>query len=102
VLKKVVVGYYAEKQELYIDCSGSEKEHKPADNLSLSAPMKPIDEIVKIQVLLDKSSLELIGNGGEKVISTMIYPDEYATGMSVFADGTAMLKSLKVWDMSKN
>jgi len=44
----------------------------------------------------------VIGNGGEKVISTMIYPDADATGLSAFADGTALLKSLKIWDMSKN
>jgi fructan beta-fructosidase len=35
------------------------------------------------------------GNEGEKVISTMIYPDTDATGMSVFADGKAMLKSFE-------
>jgi fructan beta-fructosidase len=102
VVKKVIVGYDAEKQELYIDCSGAEKGHKPADNLILSAPMKPVNGVVKMQVLLDRSSLEVIGNGGEKVISTMIYPDADATGLSAFADGTALLKSLKIWDMSKN
>ena len=100
VIKKVVVGYDAGKQELYIDCSGAEKENKPADNLVLSAPMKPVNGVVRIQVLLDKSSLEVIGNGGEKVISTMIYPDTDATGMSVFADGAATLRSLKIWEMS--
>ena len=100
VIKKVVVGYDAGKQELYIDCSGAEKENKPAENLVLSAPMKPVNGVVRIQVLLDKSSLEVIGNGGEKVISTMIYPDTDATGMSVFADGAATLRSLKIWEMS--
>jgi len=29
----------------------------------------------------------------------MIYPDTDATGFSVFADGKAVIKSLKVWDM---
>jgi levanase/fructan beta-fructosidase len=102
VIKKVVVGYDVDKEELYVDCSGAEKEHKLAENLVLSAPMKPVNGIVRIQVLLDKSSLEVIGNGGEKVISTMIYPDTDATGMSAFADGKAMLNNLKIWDMSKD
>ncbi|WP_244155613.1 GH32 C-terminal domain-containing protein [Pedobacter terrae] len=33
---------------------------------------------------MDKSSLEVFGNGGEKVISTMIFPDEKAIGLQHF------------------
>jgi fructan beta-fructosidase len=99
--KKVVVGYDAVKQELFIDCTGAEKDNKSAEHLVQTAPMKPVNGVVKIQVLMDKSSLEVIGNGGEKVISTMIYPDTDATGLSVFSDGKVMVKSLKIWDLNK-
>jgi len=99
--KKVIVGYDAGKQQLFIDCSSAEKENKDAPNLLQTAPMKPVNGVVKIQVLMDKSSLEVIGNGGERVISTMIYPDTDATGLSIFADGKAVVKSLKMWDLSQ-
>jgi fructan beta-fructosidase len=55
---------------------------------------------VKIQVLVDGSSLEVFGNDGEKVISTMIYPDANATNLSVFAEGNAVIKSLKISDFN--
>lgn len=87
VSKKVIIGYDALKQELYVDCTASEKDTKPKKDLILTAPIKPINGIVKICVLLDKSSLEVIGNDGEKVISTMIYPDTDATGFSAFSEG---------------
>jgi levanase/fructan beta-fructosidase len=98
--KKVVVGYDAEKQQLFVDCTGSEKNNKSPENLVQTAPMKAVNGIVKIKVLVDRSSLEVFGNDGEKVISTMVYPDKDATGLSVFADGEAMIKSLKMWDLN--
>jgi levanase/fructan beta-fructosidase len=99
--KKVIVGYDVVKQELYVDCTGSESGNKSPQHLIQTAPMKAINGIVKIQILLDKSSLEVFGNGGEKVISTMIYPDTDATGLSVFAEGKAVIKSLKMWDLNR-
>jgi fructan beta-fructosidase len=99
--KNVIVGYDAVKQEIFVDCSGTEKENKSAAHLMQTAPMKPRNSMIKIQVLLDKSSLEIIGNDGEKIISTMIYPDVDATGVSMFSEGKAMVKSLKAWDLSK-
>lgn len=100
VSKKITVGYDAVKQELFIDCTNSEKENKSEKNLIMTAPMKPVNGMVKIQVLLDKSSLELIGNDGEKAISTMIYPDDGAMGISAFSEGKSVIKSLQMWDLS--
>ena len=98
--KKVIVGYDAVKQELFIDCTSAEKENKDASNLIQTAPMKPVNGVVKIQVLMDKSSLEVIGNDGEKVISTMIYPGTETNGLSMFAEGKAVIKSLRMWDLN--
>lgn len=99
--KKVVIGYDVAKQELYVDCTDSEKGNKSAENIIQTAPMKPFNGTIKIRILLDKSSLEVFGNGGEKVISTMIYPDSDATGLSAFSEGNSLIKSLKIWDLSR-
>jgi levanase/fructan beta-fructosidase len=50
---------------------------------------------------LGRSSLEVSGNDDEKVIPAMIYPDTDATGLSVFAKGKAVIKSLKMWDLNR-
>lgn len=97
--KKVIVGYDVEKQELFVDCTGSEKNNKSPENLVQAAPMKIVGRVVKIKVLVDGSSLEVFGNDGEKVISTMIYPDTDATGLTAFADGEAVIKSLNMWNL---
>jgi len=101
ITKNVMVGYDAENGDLYIDCTISEIGNKSRRNLMQRAPMKPIDGVVKIQVLVDNSSLEVFGNDGEKVISTMIYPDINATNLSVFAEGKAKIKEIKIWDINQ-
>jgi len=101
ITKNVTVGYDAENNQLYVDCTISEIGNKSRRNLTQLAPMKPVDGVVKIQVLVDNSSLEVFGNDGEKVISTMIYPDINATNLSVFAEGKATIKALKIWDVNQ-
>lgn len=96
------VGYDAENGQLYVDCTISEMGNKSRRNLTQTAPMKPENGIVKIQVLVDNSSLEVFGNDGEKVISTMIYPDINATNLSVFAEGKATIKSMTIWDFNQH
>ncbi|ASU36722.1 glycoside hydrolase family 32 protein [Mucilaginibacter xinganensis] len=98
--RTVTVGYDAEKEVLFVDCTGSEKANKSPEHLVQTAPMKAVNGLVNIKLLLDKSSLEVFGNNGERVISTMIYPDKDATGLSVFSDGKATVKLLKIWDMA--
>lgn len=57
---------------------------------------------VRLQLLMDKGSLEVFINGGEKVLTTYVYPEVGATGVSAFAKGgKAVLKNLKTWDLSK-
>ena len=95
--KKIIVGYDAEQQQLFINCTGSEKANKSPENQVQTAPMKAVNGVVRIKVLLDNSSLEVFGNDGEKVISTMIYPDKNAHGLSVFSEEEAIIKDLRIW-----
>jgi levanase/fructan beta-fructosidase len=56
---------------------------------------------VRVQVLLDKSSLEVFFNNGEKVFSTYIFPQKGADALSIFSDGGKItIHSLKIWDLS--
>ncbi|RQO72719.1 glycoside hydrolase [Pedobacter sp. KBW01] len=101
VIKEIEVGYQADRNELYVDCSRSEKGIKNDKNIIQTAKINPVGSKVKIQILIDKSSLEVFGNSGEKVISTMIFPDEKAIGITAFSkDGKSTLSSLKIWDLS--
>lgn len=99
--KKVVVGYDAGKQVLFVDCGAVAKEYKPSENLQQSAPLKAIGGKIKIQVLFDRSSLEVFGNDGERVISTMLYPSKNQTGISIFSDGKSVLKQFSLASLGR-
>ena len=91
---ETVVGYNTAGNELYI---ANAKDGK-TDKLTV----KPADGKIRLQVLFDKSSVEVFVNGGERVLTTLIFPDGKATGWSVFAkEGKVMVADLKVWDLSK-
>ncbi|WP_443944828.1 glycoside hydrolase family 32 protein [Pedobacter sp. AW1-32] len=101
VVKEVEVGYYADQQELYVDCSRSEKGIKEDKNLVQKTKIHPLKGKVKFQILIDQSSLEVFANGGEKVITTMVFPGKNANGISAFAKGDiAQLKNFKVWNLN--
>lgn len=101
--KKVTVGYDAGKGEMYVDCTTSQKGLKSQRNLINTAPLSiNAKGGIRLQILVDNSSLEVFGNGGEKVISTMIQTDASDNKISAFSEGSTTLSNLKIWDMSAN
>ncbi|SEW05988.1 levanase [Chitinophaga sp. YR573] len=59
-------------------------------------------EKIRIQLLFDKSSLEVFVNGGELVYTTLLFPGKDDTGISIYADkGNVKVDSLRVWDLGK-
>jgi fructan beta-fructosidase len=57
---------------------------------------------IRLQILADKSSLEVFVNDGEKVLTTHIYPDEGADQLAAYSvGGKAIMNSLTIWDLSK-
>ncbi|SFD24457.1 levanase [Chitinophaga sp. CF118] len=90
---EVTVGYDIQRNELFI------REKGKGDTISL--PVRSSDK-VRLQILFDKSSLEVFVNGGETVFTTLLFPEKEATGLAVFAEGgNVQLDSLKVWNLSK-
>jgi levanase/fructan beta-fructosidase len=92
------VGYDAEKQQVYVDCSQLERDNKDSHNLVLTAPALLKNGAIRLYILMDKSSLEVFTQDGEHVISTMIYPGKDANRLSIYSSGEALIKTLKVWN----
>lgn len=96
IASETVVGYDRAKHELYVD-KGAGMKRQVVDLTGSGFGDK-----IRLRVLFDKSSLEVFVNDGEQVLTTYIYPDGGAGGCSVFAEGgTATVRSMKIWDLSK-
>ncbi|KWW17279.1 MULTISPECIES: glycoside hydrolase family 32 protein [Peribacillus] len=66
------------------------------------APVKLYDNKLCLRIFIDKSSIEVFINHGEKVMSARIYPDQAANGISFFSDKKITLIKFQKWDLNKS
>lgn len=97
--EETIAGYDAERNRIYIDRtrSGNTGFHKNFAGVH-GAPLEPEEGIVEFHLVLDRSSIELFGNGGRVSITDRIFPSDNSTGITVFANSTEVqLLSLDLW-----
>jgi fructan beta-fructosidase len=98
---ETIVGFNASPGNIYIDKTNSGNAKLDKDRLVLTAEAGKTESTIRMQILFDKSSLEVFFNNGEKVLTTYIFPGKNANGLSAFAEhGSITIKSLKIWDLS--
>jgi levanase/fructan beta-fructosidase len=51
------------------------------------APLEPLANRIKLQILVDRSSIEVFGNDGRISMSTVFFPDANDTGLEIFTTG---------------
>lgn len=57
--------------------------------------VNPVDNELKLRIILDRFSAEVFVNDGEQVLSATMYTDPGADGISFFANGTAEIDVVK-------
>ena len=99
-INETVIGYDASNHQLYIDrtnSGGKLNEKALKRTINITDPSNTI----QLEILLDRSSLEVFVNNGEAVLTTYIYPDEDANHIAAFSkNGKAIIKSLTIWNMA--
>jgi levanase/fructan beta-fructosidase len=100
IINETVIGYDAANHQVYVNRTNS------GGKLNEQALKRTIDvndssNTIQLEILLDKSSLEVFVNNGEAALTTYIYPDEDANHIAAFSkNGKATIKSLTIWNMS--
>ncbi|HVS39819.1 MAG TPA: glycoside hydrolase family 32 protein [Gemmataceae bacterium] len=85
-IRGVPVVYDAKKQE--ISCR------------NVTAPLKPEDGKVRLQLLVDRGSIEIFGAGGRVALSVGVIPADDNRALEVFSRGGAVkLRSLEAFEM---
>lgn len=51
--------------------------------------------VLKLRIILDRSSVETFVNDGEQVMSAIVYTKQAADGISFYADGTVTIDVVK-------
>lgn len=78
---------------LNIDKSGIGPEGERRTEVDL------INNKLKLRIFVDKCSIEVFINDGEKVMTSLIYPSEDAVGIKVFSKGDSRIELMKKWDI---
>jgi beta-fructofuranosidase/levanase len=99
---ETVIGYDTATGRVYIDRTKSGTAAAPLTGFYgvHSAPLTLRDGRLDLRILIDNSIVEVFANGGERVLTDLVYPAMGSDGLSVFAvGGTAALDSLDVHRM---
>lgn len=54
---------------------------------------------LKLRIFIDRSSVEVFIQDGEKVMASTVYPKSTAKGIEFFSDGEVIIKQLNKWDI---
>jgi sucrose-6-phosphate hydrolase SacC (GH32 family) len=95
--QETVVGYDVARKELFVDRTRSGQNFHNEFPARHAVAMEPSGSQVALHILVDRSSVEVLGAGGTVCITDVIFPDPQSNGLSVYArDGRARLVMLNV------
>lgn len=98
------IGYDKTSSSLFVDRtrSGNVTFNPSFNNGKHSAPLQPVNGKVKLRIFVDRSSIEVFGNDGQKVITDVILPDVTSKDLEVYAlNGSVKLNNLTVHPINK-
>lgn len=65
------------------------------------APTFETDGRLQLRIFIDRSSIEIFGNGGKFAMTNLVFPNEHYSSLSIAADGgNARLNSLRVYSLT--
>ncbi len=91
-------------KEIKLSLRGVEVVYNPAKRelrmLGKAAPLVPIEGRIKLQILLDRSSLEVFANDGAATMASCYVPPKHGVEPALKIEGVgANVKSLDVWEL---
>lgn len=94
-----VIGCDIRRNELFVDRTQSGEVAFDSTFASVSrAPLPASDNRVRLQVLVDRSSVEVFAEGGKMSITNRIFPSPDSDGIELFSEGgSTRLVSLNIW-----
>lgn len=96
---ETVIGYDVAAGRLYVDRtkSGGAASQMNGFYGVHSAPLSLRDGTLNLRILVDSSIVEVFAEGGERVLTDLVYPAMGSDGIKVFAEGAAILDALTVY-----
>ena len=84
---ETLIGYDAKKKELFVDRTKSGPNFHKEFPARHTAPFPAADGKVKLHVFVDRSSVEVLGQGGLVSITERVFPPPGANGVELYSKG---------------
>ena len=86
--EETIISYSVAEQTLTLDRIHSGQVNF-AENFARahSTPLAPVNDIIRLHVFVDSTSVEVFANGGLTVLTECIFPSSQNRGMKIFTDG---------------
>jgi fructan beta-fructosidase len=98
---ETLVGFDALRREVYVDRTRSGEVSFSKDFPGRHSAKLEGNKSVKLRVFVDRSSVEVFANDGERVLSERIYPPPGCDGIELYAHGAGgEVVSLTIWEMN--
>jgi fructan beta-fructosidase len=97
---ETLIGFDATKNEVFIDRTHSgETSFSPEFPGRRSAKLEK-NSSVKLHIFVDRSSVEIFANDGERVFSERIYPHPGSNNIEFYSNGSGgKIVSFKMWPL---
>jgi fructan beta-fructosidase len=100
--EETVIGFNEADARLYLDRRKSgECEFHPEFACVHDTELKPQNNKIFLQIYVDSSSIEVFANGGELVMTDLIFPSEGSDAIQLFVEsGSVWLHNLQIYEYS--
>ncbi|MNJ24636.1 Sucrose-6-phosphate hydrolase [compost metagenome] len=99
--ESTVIRYLLRENKLILDCSASGHADASISEVSVSTETSDTNgATLKLQVFVDRSSIEVFVNDGRYVLTSRVYPSALTGGITMKAKGgNITLQSLNMWNL---
>jgi len=99
--EQTTIGYDSSAGVLFVDRSRSGRtDFSPAFPGRYGGPLVPVGGLIALRIFLDCSSVEVFGNEGEAVISSLIFPESTTASLECYAvGGDVRLTALDIYQL---
>lgn len=96
------IGYCNKQKALFVERGESgDTSFDDAFSTAHSAPLEPQNGLIKLHIIVDRSSVELFANDGLVSMTERVFSAENATGLSLFSEGSnVILQQLDLYKLS--
>ena len=98
---ETLIGFDAVHREVYVDRTHSGEVSFSKDFPGRHSGKLEQNASIRLHVFVDRSSVEVFANDGERVLSERIYPPPGSDGIELYAHGAgAGVVSLTIWELN--